>query len=249
MLDLKAVAAELAPYGILRVGLNLSNFLLISGRDELGGPVGVAPDLASGIAERLGVPVRYVPYPNPGALADAADLDEWDVALLGAEPARAEKIEFSAAYVEIQSTYMVPPGSPIQTIADVDQTGVRIASTARTAYGLWLDRNIANATIIHAGTIDDAFAIFVRDKLEALSGLRPRLIKDVARMPGARILDGQFTAVQQAVGTLRRNVLGAYFLRDFAADSIVSGLVERLILKHGVQGLSVAPPPHTNDVA
>ena len=235
------IVAELAPHGVLRAGLNLSNFLLISSRDAEGGPVGVAPDMARAIADRLGVPVRYVPYPKPGELADAAGTDTWDIGLIGAEPARAEKIEFTPAYVEIQSTYLVPPGSKLQTIADVDQPGIRIASTARTAYGLWLDRNIHHAEIVHTENMDAAFELFQREGLDALSGLRPRLMTDLARWPGARILDGQFAAVQQAIGTLRENQAGARFLRSFAAEAISSGLVASLIEKHKVQGLSVAP--------
>ena len=235
------IVAELAPHGVLRAGLNLSNFLLISSRDADGGPVGVAPDMARAIADRLGVPVRYVPYPKPGELADAAGTDAWDIGLIGAEPARAEKIEFTPAYVEIQSTYLVPPGSKLQTIAEIDQPGIRIASTARTAYGLWLDRNIRHAEIVHTENMDAAFELFQREGLDALSGLRPRLMADLARWPGARILDGQFAAVQQAIGTLRENQAGARFLRAFAADAISSGLVARLIEKHKIQGLSVAP--------
>jgi polar amino acid transport system substrate-binding protein len=30
----------------------------------------------------------------------------------------------------------------LKTIVDIDSAGVRIAVTARAAYGLWLDRNI-----------------------------------------------------------------------------------------------------------
>ena len=236
-----AIIAELAPTGVLRAGLNLSNFLLISARDADGGPVGVAPDMAAAIAERLGVPVRYVSYPAPGQLADAAGTDTWDIGLIGAEPARAEKIEFTPAYVEIQSTYLVPANSPLRTIADVDRPGIRIASTARTAYGLWLDRNIKHAEIVHSENMDATLELFQRDGLDALSGLRPRLMSDLARLPGARILDGQFAAVQQAIGTLRQNTAGARFLREFAAEAITSGLVANLIAKHGVKGLSVAP--------
>jgi polar amino acid transport system substrate-binding protein len=234
-------AAELAPTGALRAGINLSNFLLVTGRTESGDPVGVAPDMARAIAERLGVPVRYVTYPNPGELADAAEADVWDIGLIGAEPVRAEKIEFTPAYVEIQSTYLVPPGSTLQSIEEVDRPGIRIAVTARTAYGLWLDRNIRHATLVHTETIDSAFEQFQRDRLEALAGLRPRLLSDVQQMAGARILPGQFAAVQQAIGTPRRNTVGSAFLRRFVAEAIDTGLVARLIEKHHVEGLSVAP--------
>jgi polar amino acid transport system substrate-binding protein len=236
------VKAELAPTGVLRAGINLSNFLLVTGKTDAGDPVGVAPDMASEIARRLGVPVRFVTYKTPGELADAADTGAWDIGLIGAEPQRAEKISFTPAYVEIEATYLVPAGSRLQAIADVDRPGVRIAVTGRSAYGLWLDRNIKQAELVKSGTLDSAYEQFVTEKLDALAGLRPRLLSDVEKLPGARILDGQFTAVQQAVGTARRNGAAADYLRNFVAEAKASGFVGRLIEKHKVRGLSVAPP-------
>ena len=135
----------------------------------------------------------------------------------------------------------MPAGSPLKTIADVDRAGVRIAVTGRSAYGLWLDRNIRHAELVRSATLDSACEQFVADKLDALAGLRPRLLSDVQKMPGARILDGQFTAVQQAVGTARRNEAGAAFLREVVEQAKASGLVARLIERHKVRGLSVAP--------
>jgi polar amino acid transport system substrate-binding protein len=236
------VKAELAPTGTLRAGLNLANFLLITGKDAAGEPTGVAPDMAAEIARRLGVPVKYVPYKTPGELADAADTGAWDIGLIGAEPQRAEKIAFTPAYVEIEATYLVPAGSPLKSLADVDKPGVRIAVTGRSAYGLWLDRNIRHATLVKTDTLDSACDRFVSDKLDALAGLRPRLLSDVEKLPGARILDGQFTAVQQAIGTGRRNAAAAAYLRAFVDEAKASGFVQGLIDKHKVRGLTVAPP-------
>jgi polar amino acid transport system substrate-binding protein len=236
------VRAELAPTGVLRAGLNLSNFLLITGKDAAGEPAGVAPDMAAEIAKRLGVPVKYVPYKTPGELADAAETGDWDIGLIGAEPQRAEKIAFTPAYVEIEATYLVPAGSPIKSLADVDRPGVRIAVTGRSAYGLWLDRNIKHATLVKTGTLDSAYEQFVSDKLDALAGLKPRLLSDVEKLPGARILDGKFTAVQQAIGTARKNTAAAAYLRAFVEEAKASGFVQGLIDKHRVRGLSVAPP-------
>jgi polar amino acid transport system substrate-binding protein len=238
----QSVVAELAPHGVLRAAINMSNFLLVTGRSPSGDPDGVSPDMARAIAERLGVPVKYVPFPKPGELADAADNDSWDIGLIGAEPARAEKITFTAAYVEIEATYLVPAGSPLKSIADVDKPGIRIAVTARSAYDLWLERNIKHATLVRSDSLASATEKFANDKLDALAGLRPGLLGDIAKFPGARILDGQFSAVQQAVGTPRKNTAGAAFLRDFVEEAKRSGHVAKLIEKHGVVGrLSVAP--------
>lgn len=236
------VVAELAPTGVVRAGINLSNFLLVSGRSASGDPEGVAPDMAREVANRLGVPVRYVPFKSPGELADAAGEDVWDIGLIGAEPQRAEAIAFSAAYAEIEATYLVPDGSPLKSIAAVDAPGVRIAVTGRSAYGLWLDRNIRHAELVRSDTLDAAYEQFVREKLDALAGLRPRLLTDVQNLPGARILEGKFTAVQQAIGTPRKNAAGAAFLRRFVEEAKASSLVARLIERHTIRGLSVAPP-------
>ncbi len=86
------------------------------------------------------VPVRYVPFKSPGELADMAAKGIWDIGLIGAEPQRAEAIAFIPAHAEIEATYLVPSGSALKTIADIDSAGVRVAVTARTAYGLWLDQ-------------------------------------------------------------------------------------------------------------
>ena len=233
---------ELAPTGILRAGINLSNYLLVTGKSPSGEPAGVAPDMARAIAERLGVKLKLVPFKTPGELADAAGSNVWDIGLIGAEPARAEKIAFSAAYVEIEATYLVPAGSALQTVEEVDRPGVRIAVMARSAYDLWLVRNIKHAQLVHADGGDAAFDLFVNEKLEALASLRPGLLTDVDRLPGARILDGQFTAVQQAVGTANANAAGAAFLRRFVEEAKTSGFVASLIARHQVRGLSVAPP-------
>lgn len=235
------IIAELAPTGVLRAAVNLSNFLLVTGKSAAGDPEGVSPDMAREVAKRLGVPVKYLPFKTPGDLADAAAQGVWDIGLIGAEPQRAETIAFTAAYCEIEATYLVPAGSPLRSIADVDAAGVRIAVSGRSAYGLWLDRNIKRAQLIRSETLDKSFEQFVRDKLDALAGLRPRLITDVERLPGARILDGKFMSVQQAIGTPRKNAAGAAFLREFVEEAKASGLVARLIERHRVRGLSVAP--------
>lgn len=240
--DVSSVLAELAPNGILRAGIKLSNFLLVTGKTAQGDPIGISPDMAAEIARRLGVQVRHVCYPDPGTLADGADGDAWDIGNIGAEPQRAQTIAFSPAYCEIACTYLVPAGSAIRFLADVDQPGLRIAATARTAYGLWLENNIRHAEIVWTDTIDSAFDAFVAQGLEALAGLHPRLIYDVGRLPGARILDGKFAAVQQAIGTPRRNMAAAAWLFDVVEELKASGFVAGLIAKHGVVGLSVAPP-------
>jgi polar amino acid transport system substrate-binding protein len=235
-----AVRSELAPTGTLRVGINYGNFLLVTSMTPE--PRGVAPDVGRALGQRLGVPVEFMSFDTAGKLGDAVKTGAWDVAFLGAEPQRAADIAFTAAYLEIPATYLVPAGSPIRSVDEVDRPGVRIAVAEQSAYGLYLERTVKQARLVLTKGLDSSFEAFAGDKLEALAGLRPRLLTDVAKLPGARILDGQFTAVQQAIGTPKARAAGASYLRAFVEEVKASGLVAQAIARHAVPGVSVAPP-------
>jgi polar amino acid transport system substrate-binding protein len=231
--------SELIPTGTLRVGVNMGNFLLVNKQPD-GSLKGVVPDLAQEIAKRAGgVPVELIPSPGAGQVADA--VKSWDVAFIGAEPARTAEIFFTNAYLEIPATYLVPPGSQIKSIDEVDRKGVRIATANRSAYDLYLSRSLKNAELVRAEGIPASYDLFVKEKLDVLSGLLPRLTSEVTRLPGARILDGKFTAIQQAIGTPKARAAAAAWLAEFVADIKASGLVAKLIAQHGAKGVNVAP--------
>src|SRR5256885_312668 len=160
-----AARAELAPTGRLRVGINVQNFLLVNKERSGGQYSGIAVDLGRELGKRLGVPVELVPFDTAGKLADAVKSGAWDVAFLGNEPARANEIAFSAAYLEIEAGYLVPAGSPIRTIEDVDREGVRVAVNAKSAYDLYLTLNLQRAKLFRAPTVAASYELFVVDKL------------------------------------------------------------------------------------
>ena len=235
-----ALRAEFAPTGKLRVGLNMSNFLLTRTDTATGQPRGVAHDLAQELGRRLELAVELCPYPNPGALADAANKGVWDVGFLGAEPLRANEIDFTPAYVEIDSTYLVPPGSVLKTVEEVDHKGIRIIVPNKAAYELYLSRTIKNAELVKEAGADASFKRFVDEKFNALAGLKPRLISDQAKLPGSRILDGRFTVVQQAAGVPKGRAAAAKYLSAFIEDVKASGLVAKAIKDNSVVGLTIA---------
>lgn len=125
----------------------------------------------------------------------------------------------------------------------MDQPGRRISVCGGTAYDLWLSRNIRHAALVRTSSLEESYRRFVDDGLDALAGLRPRLVSDLNNLPGARILDGRYVAIQQAIGTVRANEAAAVFLREFVNEAKLFGLVSRLIECHNVQGLSVARDP------
>jgi polar amino acid transport system substrate-binding protein len=235
------VRSDLVPTDKLRVGINYGNILLAT-RDPVSGNFrGVAVDLARELGQRVGVPVEFVGYDTAGKMADAATTGAWDVAFLGAEPERANEITFTAPYLEIEATYLVPGGSQLRTIADVDREEVRIAVSAKSAYDLFLSRSLKHAQLVRAQGIDASVNLFVDKKLEVLAGLKPGLVTLAEKLPGSRVLDGRFTAVQQALGIPKGRDVGAKYVREFIEDVKASGLVAQAIAKHGIRGVSVAP--------
>jgi polar amino acid transport system substrate-binding protein len=231
---------DLAPSGTLRIGLNYSNFLIVSGDGPDGSPRGIAPDLGRELARRAGLPFEFVKFDAAGKLFDAVKAAHCDVGFLGAEPQRAAEVEFSPAYLELPVTFLVPPGSPIKAIAEIDREGVRVSVSERSAYDLFLSRTLKKAKLVRSAGIPASYDTFVREKLEALAGLKPRLVEEHARLVGSRILDGEVTSVQQAMGAPKGRAAAARYLREFAEDVKRSGLVARAIAQHQVKGVRVA---------
>ena len=130
----------------------------------------------------------------------------------------------------------MPDSSPLTTIADVDQAGIRIAVSARSAYDLYLTRTLQHAKLERAKGLNGALELFKKEKLDALAGLRPALNEDIKELPGTVILDGRYTTVQQAIGTQKRYAASAEFLQNFVTEAIDNGLVAGFIEKHGVEG-------------
>lgn len=237
-----AARIELAPAGRLRVGINYGNVVLAA-RDAASGELrGVHVDLARELGRRAGVAVELVGHAAAGALVEALKTGALDVALLSYEPARAGDVEFSPVYLEVDATYLVPPGSPLRATADVDRDGVRVAIAAASVYEHYLQRNLKRAQLVGAPSTHQAFELFAVRRLDALVGLRPRLVADAERMPGSRVLDGRFMVVGQSLASPKGRDAGARYLRRFVEDAMASGLVAGLLESFGVRGVSAASP-------
>lgn len=235
------VRAQLAPHGTLSAAVYLGNFLLVTGRASSGEPTGIAPDICHAIAKLLDVKLDLTGYETQEEVVDAAASGRCGIILVGSDPARAQKVTFTPAYVELEATYLVPADSPIQDISQVDQPGVRIASFFKSAYDHWLQRNLKHATLAHADSLQGSNELFISERLEALAGLKTGLVSFSKKVPGLRILDGQFTGIQQAIATKKSNLEAVEYLSTCVEEFIRSGLVTDLIRKYQVQGLAAAP--------
>jgi polar amino acid transport system substrate-binding protein len=236
-----AIRADLAPNGKVRAGVNYGNFILATKDAATGESRGVAIDLLHEVGRRLGVPVEIVAYDSVGAMVDAAKTGTWDIAFLGSEPARETVIDFTAAYLEIEATYLVPATSSLRSAAEVDRDGVTVAAPTRANYELFLSRTLEHAKLVSAPNAGAAFDLLAKGQVDALAGLKEGLIGLADKLPGSRILDGRFMGVQQSIGVPKGRAAGLAYLRRVVEDAKTSGLVARAIAKTGARGVSVAP--------
>lgn len=236
-----SLRAHLAPAGRLRVGINYGNPVLATRDPGSGELSGVAVDLARELGKRVDVPVELVGFESAGQMVAGLKAGAWDVAFLAIDPGRAGEIDFTAPYIEIEGTYLVPAGSPLHTIADVDRAGVRIGVSANSAYDLFLSRSLQRAELVRAPDPSAAFELVVAGKVEVVAGVRQSLMANAEKLPGARVFAGRFMAIQQALGIPKGHDEGAQYLRQFIEDVKTSGVVARAIEKAGVRGVSVAP--------
>jgi polar amino acid transport system substrate-binding protein len=137
---------------------------------------------------------------------------------------------------------MVPAGSKIMSNDEVDREGVRVAVGLKSAYDLYLTRNIKRATIVRAATSQAAVDEFVAKKFEVVAGVKQPLMAAAARIPGVRVLPGRFMAIGQASGVPKGRDAAARYLREFIEDAKASGFVAEALKRSGVTGASVAPP-------
>ena len=238
------IATELSPGGRLRAAINFGNSVLAQ-RDPGGGvPRGVSSELARALAARLGVAIDYVAYDAAGKVVDALKAGDgaWDIAFLAIDPVRAAGIDFTAPYVVIEGTYVVPAESALRTVADVDCAGVRVAVAQGSAYDLYLTRALQHASLVREPSGPDALDRFVRDRLEAAGGVRQPIVAFAATHPGMRVIPGRFMSIEQAMGTPKGRPKGIAYLRRFVEEMKASGFVARALKESGQADAAVAPP-------
>ena len=232
---------HLAPGGTLRAGVNLGNPVLAVRDPATGELRGVAIDIARELAARVAVPLQFVTYDSAARMAEEAPSGAWDVAFLGADPAREADITFTAPYLTLEATYLVPAGSRLHVPADVDAPGVRIAARPRSAYDLALRRIITRAQLVYPEGGETDVHLLATGRADALASLRDVLVNTATAMPGSRVLDGHFATIAQAIGVPTGREGAAAYLEDVLAALKKNGFIAAAIRRTGARGASAAP--------
>jgi len=238
-----AAKKELAPTGKLRVGIAVAATPGAGNvaREADGSYRGVAIDLGTELAQKLGVAIEFVPYPNSGALTDAVAGGAWDVAFIPVDAERKKKVDFGSAHIVLQSTYLVGPGSPIQTLADVDKPGVRVAGVENTATARAAAASLKTVTVAHVKTGDELFELLKSGKADAIGLSRESLAALSAKLPGSRVLDGAYLNSFVAIAVPKGKGAALAYASAFVDAAIASGSVRRALDRIGMQTSTVAP--------
>jgi polar amino acid transport system substrate-binding protein len=236
------LAATLAPTGTLRASINLGNPILAQRHPSTGEPGGVSVDLAQALAQSLGVPLSCVVFETANQSVEAVRQEQADIGFFAIDPLRGQGIAFSAPYVLIEGSYLVPQDSPLQANAEVDRPGVRVVVGQGSAYDLFLTRTLKQAELVRAPSSPAVVPVFLQQGLEVAAGVKQQLQADRQRHPGLRLLPGRFMVIQQAMGLPQgRGEAAAVFLAAFVEQMKASGFVAEALQRHGIQGASVAP--------
>ena len=237
-----AAVSDLAPTGKLRAVINLGNPILAAKDEATGQPKGVSVDLARELARRLGVEAELVTVASAGASVQTLAEGRVDIGFFAIDPARAATTAYTGPYVQIEGSYLVRNDSPIRDNAEVDREGIRVAVGNRSAYDLFLTRELKKAKIERAPTSPAVVDFFLANKLDVAAGVKQQLEMDARRVGGVRLLPGRFMVINQAMGMAKGKDAGAKYLAAFVEEMKASGFVARALERHAIEGASVAPP-------
>jgi polar amino acid transport system substrate-binding protein len=242
-----AVREQLTPTGKLRVGVAAG---LTPGTGNVaidpasGRPQGIGAELGTTLARKLGVEVEWVTYLNSGDLTDAGATGAWDVAFMPVDEQRKQKLDFGAAHIVLQSTWMVGPGSPIRTLADVDKPGTRVVGVENTASSRAAQRYLKNVTVGLVKSTDEGFELLHAGKVDVTGGSRESLVVLSKLLPGSRVLDGGYLDSYVAVAVPKGRPAALAYASAFVEEAKASGSVRRILDSFGMQ-TSVIPPAGT----
>ena len=227
----------LAPTGKLRVALNLRRSFLVNRDAATGEVTGMAMDIGRMLGERLNVKVEPILYQEVGPLVAGARAGAWDIAFLGIDPARFDDVEFTAPYIEVDNTYIVPVNSRIHSLADADRSGVRIGVGPESATALSLSCSRKHAQLVNG----NAAELLSNGKADIYAASRNALLTLQERLSGYRLLDEGFDPVRHAIALPRGKESALAFVAGFVEDIKASGVVAAAIARYSMKGINVAP--------
>jgi polar amino acid transport system substrate-binding protein len=239
-----AAVRELTSTGKLRIAVAVSPApsALYSVKDAATGTLrGVTIELGGALARKLKVEPQFLEFLASGEIQNSAANNVWDVSFMPVDEERKKFVDFGNAYHLLQSTYLVAPGSGLQSIADVNRSGVRIAGVANTATFRASQKMSPNATHVTLEGVDAAVELMRAGKADAIALSRESLSSLVSKVPGSRILDGGIMNSTTAIAVPKNRPAALVYVTAFIEEQKASGAVRRAFDQMGLTGSQVAP--------
>jgi polar amino acid transport system substrate-binding protein len=235
------IRQALAPSGSLRVALYTGTPTSLLAQADLRG---VGYDLGKEMARRLGVPFQPLVFDRNADVLDAVSAGRADVAFTNASAERAKQMDFTQPYLVIELGYLARDKAPIATLADVDRPGVRVGVTARSSSDAVLSRDLKNAQVVRAETVGAGVQMLSAGTLDLYATNKATLFEMADKLPGARMLDGNWGQEQHALAIPLGRAGGLPYARAFIAAAMASGLVQAAVTRAGLRGASLAGASH-----
>src|SRR5262245_58872338 len=243
MADDRDVARELIAAGRLRAGVvaapAATPFFVTT--DPAGRPRGVTVDLATELAQKLGVAVEFLVAPNSGEVVEALSSGRLDVAYMPIDEERRKSLDFGPAYYVARSTYLVHGDADIRTLADVDRPHIRVVGIAGTTTIRSAQRTLKNTAVAAARSIDEAMEMMRAKQADAFALSHDSLRLLAEQLPGSRILDGAFQTTGIAIAVPKNRPAALAYVRAFMEEAKASGSVRGALDRAGLAHEAMAP--------
>ena len=230
------VQKALAPTGTLRVGVYAGSPSSMVRDPKTGGVVGVAHDLGKALANRLGVPAKVVEFERLAQVIDAVKSGDVDFTVTNATEVRARDMNFTPPLIQVELGYLVPKGSPIVNVSDVDKSGLRIGVSQGSSSQAALGRVYKSATLVPAASLKQAQDMLRKGEVNAFATNKAILFEMLDELPGFQIIEGRWGEENMAIAIPKGREAGMAFVRQFAVDSQTSGQLQAIIAKAGLRG-------------
>jgi len=231
----------LAPTGTLRVALNHGNRVLVS-RDEAGNAQGITVDIAKALAAQLGLALTFVEKERAIDVSAAASHNLYDLCFLAVDPERARTLDFSAAYIRIEGSYLVAATCSSADAHALVSQGHKVATVEGSAYTLDLLRKPGAEHLVLYPDIDAALTALDRGQVAALAGIKDVMQVEAAKRAGARVVEPPFMEIRQAMAVPAGRPQAASLLTDFVAAMTGSGQMGEIFERHGVSSACTVAP-------
>lgn len=236
-------ATRLVSTGTLRATFLGGNPVQGRVNPDTGAVSGPVEEIVRELARRLGVPYTIKPGASVRAVMEGVKAHTADIGFLAFDATRAAEVDFSEPYSLAFNTYLVPAASPIHSIADIDQPGVRILAPQGDSGELFLRRTLKHAQLqgVAGANAEDAQRMFAASEVDAFATNRQRLVEAAARMPNVRVLPDNIFGVEQSLIVAKGDPARIDVINHFIDDLRASGFLQAALTRAKLNGVEVAP--------